>query len=262
MITSTSNSRVRDILRLQNRSKARRENGEFVVEGRRMVAEAPRDRLVNVYVSESFVNSNNDYIKTLDFPYEEVSDNVFAHMSDTNTPQGILAVVKMLEYNLDDILRPDNPLLLILENLQDPGNLGTIVRTSEGAGVSGIIMSPDTADIYNPKVIRSTMGSLYRMPFIYADDFQQTLLDLHSSGIKLYAACLEGSIEYLKQDYTTPCAIIIGNEGNGLTQRTMQTADGRIMISMRGSVQSVNAAVAAAVLMFEAKRQREGQRES
>ena len=143
-----------------------------------------------------------------------------------------------------------------LEDIQDPGNLGTIFRTAEAAGAAGIIMSSGTADIYNPKTIRSTMGSIYRMPFLYVKDFAPVLEQLGKRGIRTYAAHLQGSGEYTAQDYRKGCAFLIGNEGKGLTKELAQSADARIKISMSGEVESLNAAVSAAVLMFEAKRQR------
>ncbi len=158
---------------------------------------------------------------------EDVSDNVFIRMSDTQTPQGIMAVVKMSEITIEDLFgrgmhinsNTIQPLLLILENLQDPGNLGTIIRMAEGAGVTGVIMSCNTVDIYNPKTIRSTMGSLYRVPVIYVDDICEAVEECKQKGIRVYAAHLKGTDNYNVKDYTQPTAFMIGNEGNGLTDK-------------------------------------------
>lgn len=256
MITSTGNARVKNVIQLQTRAKARKESRQFVAEGFRMVSEAPADRIVNIYASETFARCNSGYMSTVQAPCETVSDNVFAQMSDTKTPQGILAVIKMADYRTGDIIAHDNGLYVIVENLQDPGNLGTIVRMSEAAGVDGIIMSPNTVDIYNPKTIRSTMGSLYRVPFVYADDFEGTLELMKSKGVALYAAHLEGSVEYTEPDYTGASAFVIGNEGNGLTDAVTKLCSNRIRIPMAGKVESLNAAIAASVLTFEAARQR------
>ena len=144
---------------------------------------------------------------------------------------------------------------MVLDNLQDPGNLGTIVRTAEGAGVTGVIMSKETVDIYNPKVIRSTMGSIYRMPFYYADDIFETVEELQKRGIKVYAAHLQGEGFYEK-DYRTGTAFLVGNEGNGLTDRITGMADEKIRIPMMGKVESLNAAIAATLMAYEALRQR------
>lgn len=256
MITSTGNARVKNVIQLQTRARARKDSRQFVAEGFRMVSEAPADRIVSIYASETFARCNSGYMSTIQVPYEMVSDNVFAQMSDTRTPQGILAVIKMAEYEIGDIIAHGNGLYVIVENLQDPGNLGTIIRMSEAAGVDGIIMSPNTVDIYNPKTIRSTMGSLYRVPFVYADDFAGTLEQMKSKGVELYAAHLEGSVEYTEPDYTKASAFVIGNEGNGLTDAVTNICSNRIRIPMAGKVESLNAAIAASVLTFEAARQR------
>jgi TrmH family RNA methyltransferase len=185
-----------------------------------------------------------------------VAENVFEKLSETKTPQGVLAVVRMQEYKLEKLLMiKKNPLFLVLENLQDPGNLGTILRTAEGAGVDGILMSRDTVDIYNPKVVRSTMGSLFRMPFVYTDDIKQTVEMLKTAGVKVYAAHLAGE-EFYEKDYRTGTAFLIGNEGNGLTEGLTALADEKIRIPMEGKVESLNAAIAATLMAYEVLRQR------
>ena len=284
MITSTSSSQVKHIVNLQKKSKLRKEEKQFVVEGIKMVSEAPKDRLVKVYVSETFKDDNEEFLEKMNYEavgkdvLEIVSDNVFVRMSDTQTPQGIMAVVKMSDVCIEDMFEKDNyteskddgadkvedntadakkqPLLLILENLQDPGNLGTIVRMAEGAGVTGIIMSSNTVDIYNPKTIRSTMGSLYRVPVIYVDDICKAVDECKEKGVKVYAAHLKGTDNYNQKDYAQPTAFMIGNEGNGLSDRLTQKADELVRIPMHGKVESLNAAIACTILTYEAVRQR------
>ena len=199
MITSTSSSQVKHVISLLSKAKERKKNNEYVVEGIRMVSEAPADLLVKIYMSERFQNNNSEYVKELvkkqgisDDSIEIVADNVFDRMSQTQTPQGIMAVVRMKDNSLSDMLS-GNPLLILVENLQDPGNLGTIIRMGEGAGVTGVIMSPNTVDIYNPKTIRSTMGSIFRVPFIYVQDFGEAVSECQKSGVKVYAAHLDGN---------------------------------------------------------------------
>ena len=162
------------------------------------------------------------------------------------------------DYRMPDILgaEPAKAHVLVLDNLQDPGNLGTIFRTAEAAGVTGIILSSDCVDIYNPKVVRSTMGAVLRMPFLYVEDLPGAIGELKKEGILVYAAHLAGERAYDEEDYTTGCAFLIGNEGNGLRDEVAACADRRILIPMCGRAESLNAAVAAAVLMFEAGRQR------
>ena len=153
---------------------------------------------------------------------------------------------------------PSCPLIVILENLQDPGNLGTILRTAEAAGASGVLLCQGSADIYNPKVTRSTMGSIFRVPFVYTDDLQEPILSLKKQGVRVLAAHLKGSVDLYEESLISPSAIMIGNESRGLTDAAASLADQAIRISMSGSVESLNAAVAAAVCMFEARRQRRG----
>ena len=262
MITSTSSSQVKYVMSLLSRAKERKKNNQYVIEGLRMVSEVPADRLVKVYVSERFVNNNPDFIDSFinkkgvsDSCCELVSDNVFERMSQTQTPQRILAVVGMKEYCVKDMLS-GNPLLILVENLQDPGNLGTIVRMGEGAGVTGVIMSPNTVDIYNPKTIRSTMGSIFRVPFVYASDFSQAVRECQDAGVRVYAAHLDGRNTYLGEDYSGPTGFLIGNEGNGLTGQITRQADTLIRIPMQGEVESLNAAIACTILTYEAVRQR------
>ena len=186
-----------------------------------------------------------------------------AKAADTISPQGILAVARQPQYILQDLLgerssREDGraPLLLILEDIQDPGNLGTMFRTAEAAGVTGILMSRGTVDVFNPKTVRSTMSSVFRMPFVVTEDFHGALRGLQEKGIRIYAACLQESRSYDRETYLGPCGFLIGNEGNGLTEETIRLADARIHIPMEGSIESLNAAMSAGILMYEALRQR------
>lgn len=254
MITSTANAQVKNVINLLKKSTERKKRGLFVIEGIRMYREIPKDRIYKVYMSESFYNSNPGIANGVD--YEIVSDNVYTQMSDTKTPQGIMAIVTMLEYKLSDIIDGTMPVVVMLENIQDPGNLGTIMRTAEGAGATGIIMSKDTVDIYNPKVIRSTMGSLFRMPFIYVDDMPNCVNVLKEHNIKLMAAHLKGKQNYYEEKLDIPMALMIGNEGNGLTDELANMADVYVKIPMEGRLESLNAAVSAAVILYEAYRQR------
>ncbi len=256
MITSTSNAQVKHVMNLLNKAKYRRECGLFVVEGGKMVFEAPKDLVEKIFVSESYFNGHKDDERLADPKVEVVADNVFKQMSDTKTPQGILATVKMKEYCAHDILGQENAFVMVCEDIQDPGNLGTILRTGEGAGISGVILSKNSVDIYNPKTIRSTMGSLYRVPFLYVDDLHQCILQMKNLEIKVYATHLNGNNNYTKENYTGKCAFLIGNEGNGLRDETAVLADVYVKIPMAGQVESLNAAVSAAVVMYEVNRQR------
>lgn len=262
IITSTANAQVKNIIQLLQKTKARKKQGLFVVEGWKLCREMPKSWLKAVYMTESFYEKMPEEERAL---YEErgivqlVADHVFSHMSDTKTPQGILSVGRQPSYTLDQILHPENgavPLVMVLEDLQDPGNVGTILRTAESAGVSGILLSQKSADLFNPKTVRSTMGSVYRMPFYYTDDLPGVVEKLKEDGFAVYAADLSGGQIYDEADHTGKTAFMIGNEGNGLSERLLQAADGAVYIPMAGQAESLNAAVAAGILMYEAARQR------
>lgn len=268
MITSSNNQQLKQVSALQKKAKERREKKAFVVEGPKMVLEAPAEWLKAVYVSESYENNpeNRTALRELgekckknQAAFEIVADSVFKNVSDTQTPQGIMAVVTMPEYHLEQLLRGEKTHLLILESIQDPGNLGTMIRTGEGAGISGIIMNKTTVDLFNPKTIRSTMGSIYRVPFLVTEDLADTMHKLKENGVSLYAAHLKGQHSYDEENYTKACGFLIGNEGNGLSDEIADLADTYIRIPMEGRVESLNAAISATLLMYEANRQRRNQ---
>lgn len=265
MITSTSNARVKRLAGLQKKRKLREKEQIYLTEGLRMFQEAPGKDLKELYVSQTFYEREGQLIRSKEREAavcaEVLADHVFAHVSDTQTPQGVLCVMaRRREPALEELLAAGRdgrrPLLMVLDNLQDPGNLGTIIRTGEGAGVTGIVMSSDCVDLYNPKTVRSTMGSIYRVPARVEADIAGFLRRIREAGIRVYAAHLDGTADYDEEDYTQGSAFLIGNEGNGLRAETAQAADTYIRIPMEGKVESLNAAIAATILMFEAGRQR------
>ena len=311
LITSASNEKLKNIKKLSKSSKERNEQSLFIVEGIRMFREIPPEEIESVYVSETGAVKFEDELKAAlgkDYQsrddYYVVSDRVFSGVSDTGTPQGILALVRQKVNNLSIVLNEkceksekpekvekseksekiekseklektekieksyevlsledngldasDNAFILIIEKLQDPGNLGTIIRTAEGAGVTGIIISSDSVDIYNPKVVRSTMGSIFRMPVYVSDDLIRDIECLKEKGITVYGAHLKGQNIYDK-NFKASCAFLIGNEGNGLSEEVSKTAEELIKIPMKGKVESLNAAISTAVIAYEVLRQR------
>ena len=281
MITSFSNKSVREVIQLTQKSKVRNRQDVFIVEGTKMFAEAPAERIERVYLAQRAEKELREtYGEKLNrVPCEIVADDVFDKMSDTKTPQGILTLVRQYHYRLEELLagkpggtcvdkrtgravsiigdvHKKNRLYLIVEDIQDPGNLGTMIRTAEGAGASGVILSRGTVDIYNPKTIRSTMGSLYRVPFVYVENICETIHILQKNNTCVYAAHLDGKEDYDACDYHKGTAFLIGNEGNGLREETAACAEKHIVIPMEGSVESLNAATASTVLLYEAYRQR------
>lgn len=282
MITSMGNGRVKHLAALREKSRDRNREGLFLAEGIKMFEEAPLDKIREVYCGESFyrllTNKGNESGAVEDLRAEkalckleecqrrgiyteQLSDEVLKKSADTMTPQGILFVMEQFSYSLEGILKSalhlfrqndKSPLFLILEDIQDPGNLGTMIRTGEGAGVSGVILSKGCVDIYNPKTIRSTMGSLYRVPFVYQEDLGEAIKELHKNDITVYAAHLKGKNYYDRIKYLGGSAFLVGNEGNGLKEGTARMADTYIKIPMEGKLESLNAAVAAALLLYQA----------
>lgn len=261
MITSLHNRAVREVTALLGKKKERDRQLLFVVEGGKMFGEAPAERISRVYIAQGAEKEMyaryGDKLSGLSC--EIVADEVFAKMSDTVTPQGILCLMRQQRYNIEEILRQRNEkqmLFIMLEDIQDPGNLGTIFRTAEAAGADGVIMSSRTADIYNPKTIRSTMGAVYRVPFFYTEDLSSIIKVLQEKGISVYAAHLGARGFYDTYDYRKSTAFLVGNEANGLRDETAGCADALLGIPMEGKVESLNAAVASSILLYEAYRQR------
>lgn len=276
LITSTANERVKNVSKLVKQAKERKNQGLFVVEGIRMVKEIPTHLIHSLYVEEDCQEKYADMITKVSGENRlglgntdtEVNKttigedrcfilkkHVFESIADTNSPQGILALVKMRNYSLEDILG-ENPFVLIIEKLQDPGNLGTILRTAEGAGATGILLSSDSVDLYNPKVVRSTMGAMFRMPVYVSDNIIEDVKKLKEKKIIIYGAHLDGNPFYDK-NFKIPCGFLIGNEGNGLSKEISATADELLRIPMKGQVESLNAAISTSVIAYEVLRQRE-----
>ncbi len=244
-ITSTGNKLIREVRELSAKAKIRREKGLFIAEGERLNSEIPADALVRCFVADRY------HGRLPEGGCIRIPDAVMDYISEEKNSQGILSVVRQKPAE-----KLSGDLFMILENLQDPGNLGTIFRTAEAAGVNGILMNRGCADVYSPKVVRSTMGALFRMPFRIAEDFPGEVLELRKNGVHIYAAHLKGIRNHFEFDYTEPTAFMIGNEGNGLSEEAAGLCEAYLRIPMMGRTESLNAAAAATVLMYEALRQR------
>ena len=276
IISSKDNKKIRYIRSLLEKGNIRKKSKAFVVEGIKLVDEALEyGKVLEVVCAESLYNelisgdlsgnrllAENDknitnYVKK-GSSLLVVSDTVFKSMSETKTPQGILAVAEIPDYRLLDrgfleqaYTETGKIKLLVLEDTADPGNLGTIMRTAEAAGVTGVIMGKGTVDIFNPKVVRSTMGSIFRLPFAYVEDLKETIKELKTQGISFYATHLKGEKSYKDIKYSDKSAILVGNEARGLSYDVADLADTYVLIPMQGKVESLNAAVAAALMMYE-----------
>ena len=258
MITSAQNTQVKNVIKLNQKAKARREQGLFIAEGRKMFLEAPDDWIEKVYVAESLLDDEEIMQKAKCFSWDAVENSVFRQMSDTQTPQGVLTVLRQPSYQIEDLLKQESPLLMVLEDLQDPGNAGTIIRTGEGAGIGGVFLTKTCVDITNPKVIRATMGSIYRIPFFYVEDVVSLKQKLQNCGIRFFAAHLQGKNAYDRESYQGGTAFLIGNEGKGVSRLVKEKCDFVASIPMFGDIDSLNASVATGVLAYEIVRQRMG----
>lgn len=258
MIESMNNAQAKRIGKLKKSSRFRRQERVFIAEGFKMAAEGLAHGLVQaMYVAES---AGEEYFSKLSHTIgkekiEWVSDAVFRQLSDTAAPQGVLAVVRMPEYDREKIL--EGAALVCLEDIQDPGNLGTIMRTAEGAGMSGVVLSKGCVDLFNPKVVRATMGALYRMPYYITENMPTEVEYLQSRGFQIAAARLDAELGYTHANYLGKTGLLIGNEARGLCPETAEKADVGVKIPMEGQLESLNAAVSAALLMYEVYRQQE-----
>ena len=249
----------KDIKFLMKNKKARDMQGLFVTEGRRLYEEAPRGDIRQVLISKSFGQEHPEILSSLPPAAEvmaDIDDARFASISDTRTPQGILTVVRQPSFSITDVLGAAAPFYLILENLQDPGNAGTILRTAEAAGATAVFLTDGSVDLMSPKTVRSTMGSIYRVPHFYVTDAPAVIRDLAGRGVKTYAASLRGRRYHTDCDFRDGTAFVIGNESRGVLPETERLSSECIRIPMYGRVESLNAAMAAGVLMYETQRQR------
>ncbi len=257
IITSSGNIKIKRLQMLLKKAKERRQQGVFVLEGKKMfieVLEQFPERIRSAYLTLEAAESLDDkYRKMLDsINVELVDEKVFGQMAETVTPQGIMAEVEMKYGTVDDMISDKKVRLLVLDNLRDPGNMGTIIRTAEAAGMSGILMSSGTVDVTNPKVVRSTMGALLRVPLVYANDLSEEIAYIREKrpDFRLFSSALRDSVPFNKNEFGDCCGIVVGNEASGVSDEIINMSDKCILIPMEGRVESLNAAVAAAILMY------------
>lgn len=264
MITSLTNAKIKTLVLLRTKAKVRNNERLMVAEGFRIFEEAPVKLIREIYIEENALmklspsaKAKVNECKARGVFTETVSREVMLKASDTDSPQGIIFTLSQPHYSVKDIISnvppKDKGNILILENIQDPGNLGTMMRTAEAAGVSGVILSKDCVDIFNPKTVRSTMGALFRVPFVYSEDLKKDIETLKKNKVTIYAAALDAKDDYDKIAYEGRSGILIGNEGNGLSKEMVDISDTHVIIPMSGQIESLNAAVAAALLLYRAK---------
>ena len=273
-VTSAQNPKIKNLLLLQEKSKARREQGLFVVEGLREL----RHCLESGYtVRTLFVCPDILPAGTEVFPEASALKSAPGKVPEDNTPtvieipeqlyrkaayrestEGIIAEVEYKALSLEDLALPRNPLIMVLESVEKPGNLGAVLRSADAAGADAVIVCDPLTDLYNPNVVRSSIGAVFTVPTV-ACTSAEAISWLKSKGIRILTAQLQDSSPYYDTPMTGPTAIVMGTESTGLTPVWREAADSHILIPMLGRLDSLNVSVSAAILLFEAVRQRQGQ---
>lgn len=254
-IDSTQNENVKNLVKLKDSSREREEQGLFLIEGHREIGLAMKAgvEIVNLYYSPEYIK------KELAIDEEkiiEVSKKVFEKISFRENPDGFLATAKIKKQKLADLKLKDNTLVIVLEGVEKPGNLGAILRTADAAGAGAVIINDSKTDIYNPNVIRASQGTAFTVPTVLSS-VKETIEFFRKHKIKTLAAAPLGAKEYTEADYTGASAIVLGAEDKGLSQAWLKEADEKIKIKMRGQIDSLNVSVSGAIIVFEALRQRE-----
>jgi TrmH family RNA methyltransferase len=257
-IESVQNPFIKSLVQLQEKAKARKQTGTFLIEGQREIELALKGGyeiesilFLPEIISENRLNElTNKQINTI-----EISKDVYQKLAYRDTTEGILAVAKTKSLSLTDLKLSKNPLLLIAEGLEKPGNLGAILRTADAANIDAVIVANPRTDLYNPNIVRSSVGCLFTRQIAIGTS-EEIVLFLKENNINFYSATLQNSTSYHTQDYTQPTALVVGTEATGLTEIWRKESTSNIIIPMQGEIDSMNVSVAAAILLFEAKRQR------
>ncbi len=256
-ITSVQNPFIKSLVLLQEKAKNRKQQGLFIIEGRREISLAVKSNYeletILFYPEICPEEEANKICKAAELI--EISKEVFQKLAYRDTTEGILAIAKTKPHALSDLNLLDNPLILVAESLEKPGNIGAILRTADAANLDAVIIANPKSDLYNPNIIRSSVGCLFTNQ-IAVGTSSEIIRFLKEKKINFYCATLQNSTSYHTQDYTSPTALVVGTEATGLTQEWRDAATQNIIIPMQGEIDSMNVSVAAAILIFEAKRQR------
>ena len=256
-ITSKKNDTIKKIKKLIELASYRRKESQYVIEGIRLCKDAllSKVNIDSIYYTEEAYSKHekeiNMFLKN-DIKSYVIDKDIFEKISDTKCSQGVLCLCNMLDkQDSTDKINKEGK-YIILENIQDPGNLGTILRTAEAIGINNIIISKNSCDIYSPKVLRSSMGAIFRLTIKIVVDIREEIKSLKNEGIKTYAAVpLRGALDITKISKNNDIAVAIGNEGNGLTNETIDICTACVTIPMEGKAESLNAAMAAGIIMWE-----------
>jgi TrmH family RNA methyltransferase len=264
LITSRKNEIIKHAARLCSSAEYRREQGLFVAEGARLCGDAVQSDVAVkfLFFTEQAGKKYGDYLDLIQGKAEkiyQIEPHVAELLSETKTPQGVFCVCEM-QKSAQDITKLDSGChYLALENIQDPANLGAVLRTAEALGVGGVILVGSCCDIYSPKVLRASMGAVYRLPFYFSDSMKQAADFLNAKGFTTLAAVPDDrAMRITDIRFENPTVIAVGNEGNGLTQEAMEVCTHRVTIPMLGRAESLNASASAAILMWEMMRSKSG----
>ena len=254
-ITSGQNPFIKSLIRLQEKAKARKQSGSFLIEGMREIELAIKGNYeIETILFLPELVSNNQITKLTANPIE-ISKEVYQKLAYRDTTEGILAVAKSKSFQLSDLKLPENPLILVIEAIEKPGNIGAILRTCDAAKIDAVIIANPKTDLYNPNIVRSSVGCLFTNQ-IATGSTEEVIDYLNQKNINLYSATLQNSTSYHTPNYTLPTALVVGTEATGLSELWRKKASQNIIIPMQGEIDSMNVSVAAAILIFEAKRQR------
>lgn len=259
-LTSTANPRIREAIALQEKSALRRKSGLFVVEGVRETAQALAAgiRLQALFVTEAAAASPDSPVRACELAgtsVYRVSGTVYAKLAYRGGTEGILAVARTPEHRPEDLKLTDNPLVIVLESVEKPGNLGAVLRTADAVGADAVLVCDPLTDLYNPNVIRSSLGGIFTVP-VCALSSEEAAGWISRHGLKILTAQLQDSELYYDTDMTCGCALVMGTESTGLTDFWRRRSDARIRIPMLGRLDSLNVSVSTAILCYEALRQR------
>jgi len=257
-ITSIQNPLIKSLVQLQEKAKVRKQTGTFLIEGKREIELAIKGKydletilFVPELISEEYISKVSN--KQIDLI--EINKEVYQKLAYRDTTEGILAVAKTKSLTLSDLKLPENPLILVLESIEKPGNNGAMLRTCDAANIDAVIIANPKTDLYNPNIVRSSVGCLFTNQ-IATGTTEDVIAFLKKHNIAIFGATLQNSNAYHTQNYTVPTALVVGTEATGLTQAWRDNATQNIIIPMQGEIDSMNVSVAAAILLFEAKRQR------
>lgn len=261
-IESLQNPLIKNIIQLQEKSRNRKKEQLFIIEGKREISLAISghytiekilfcEKVITYDELSEFHSSSIEFIK--------ITSDIYNKLAYRDTTEGVIAIVKTKKHTLNDLVLPKNPLLLVVESIEKPGNLGAMLRTADAAKFDAVIVANPKSDFYNPNVIRSSVGCVFTNQ-LASGTTEDVIVYMRNNKINIYSAILQEAVPYYSQDYTEATALVVGTEATGLSEQWRVASKQNIIIPMEGVIDSMNVSVAAAILMFEAKRQRRDQK--